>query len=96
MKKSANLDYYVGEKTDSFDCTYISFYLDTGLTKGRKWINYTQTLRILNSNIKRVEEKAYVVNAVINGSIPIWAAVDANNTIKTYTSAKLFTTQMLT
>lgn len=76
-----DLDYYVGEKTDSFDCTYISFYLDTGLTK-EEMDKLLRDFEIFNSDIKRVEEKAYVVNAVISGSIPIWAAVDANNTIK--------------
>ena len=80
-EKIRDLDYYVGEKTDSFDCTYISFYLDTGLTK-EEMDKLLRDTEILNSDIKRVEEKAYVVNAVINGSIPIWAAVDANNTIK--------------
>lgn len=80
-EKIRDLDYYVGEKTDSVDFNYISFYLDTGLTK-EEMDKLLRDFEFLNSDIERVKEKANVVNAVINGSIPIWAAVDANNTIK--------------
>lgn len=80
-EKIRDLDYYVGEKTDSCDFNYISFYLDTGLTK-EEMDKLLRDFEILNIDIKRVKEKANVVNAVINGSIPIWAVVDANNTIK--------------